>query len=453
MTQGEVLRPARATDPMERHADQAVGRRPRIALPVVAALVVIALFFGALGTWAVFAPLESAAIAPGVLSVETNRKTIQHLEGGIVEKILVSEGERVTAGQELLRLDGTQALATLDLLKGRYRALSALEARLVAERNGSEAVAFPDWLLKEEADPKVQEIIKGQVGIFEARRDILSSQAAILKQRILQFGEEITGLRDEIASNNRQLTLIAEEIVDVEKLLEGGLARRPRLLALQRQAASIEGNRSRNQAAIARAKQQIGETELQISELRTNLHNEIVHEQREVQTELFALAERLLAAEDVLRRTTIRARQDGTIVELRVHTTEGVIGPGEPLMDIVPSGESLLVEARVDPADIDVVHPGLSAKVRLTAFSQRDMHPLDGKVLSVSADRLTEDRTGEAYYLARIVLNEEAGEQLGDGELYPGMQAEVMIVTGSRTALEYLLRPLAASFRRAFKES
>ena len=448
-------RPA-ASSPAE-PSGPAPGLEPagRIGLgwPVVAGLLIIALFFGALGSWAALAPLESAAIAPGVVIVDTKRKTVQHLEGGIVGEILVQEGDTVSAGQVIIRLDETQPRAMLELLKGRYRAASALQARLMAERDGRERIDFPDWLLAESDDPKVAEVIDGQVNIFVARRKALAGQVAIIEQRIAQFAEEIKGLKGQIVAEDTQLRLISDEISVVRDLLAKGLARRPRLLALQRREAEIEGSRSQNEALIARVKQNIAEARLHISELQTTLINEVVKELRDVQSEQFDLTERMRAAEDVLHRTEIRAPIAGTIVALQVHTPGGVIASGEPLLDIVPSEDRLVIEARVDPKDIDVVHPGLPAQIRLTAFPLRTTPMLDGRVAYVSADRLVDKRTGQPYYVARVLFDESQEEVLDDLVLYPGMPAEVMIVTGSGTALDYILKPITTSLNRALREN
>ena len=429
--------------------EEGIGLRPIIIVVVV---VVVTLFFGGLGGWAALAPLESAAIATGVVSVASSRKTVQHLEGGIVSEILVREGDEVEASQLLIRLEDTQPRASLELLRGRQLAALALEARLAAERDGRKLVEFPDALLTAAQDTKVAGMITAQERIFEARRNSLSGQVAILKQRMAQFSEEIKGLSSEIAAQDTQLELIAEESGAVAQLVAKGLAQKPRLLGLKRQSAEIEGARSRNRARIARVKQSIGEAHLRISELSTALINEVVQELRDVQTDLSDLTERIRAAEDVMRRTDILAPLAGTIVGLQVHTRGGVIAPGSPLMDIVPKDDRLIIEAQVDPNDIDVVHSGLPAQVRLTAFNQRHLAPIDGQVVSVSADRFTDERTGVGYFLARIELDAAELEALEDVALYPGMQAEVMIVTGARTAFDYLTKPLATSLRRAFRE-
>ena len=308
-----------------------------IGWTVTVGLVVIAAFFGGLGGWATVSTLESAAIAPGVVSVASNRKTVQHLEGGIIGKILVRDGDEVTAGQVLFRLDDTQPRATLDLMRGRQRAAAALEARLVAERDGHDEITFPDWLLTDRDDPKVAAVIDGETSIFDARRVTLASQIAVLGQRVAQVDEEIIGLGGQIAAEDVQLLLIAEEKHAVLVLVEKGLERKPRLLALQRRESEIVGSRSGNVAQIARVKQNIGEAHLRISELDTARINEVVEQLRAAQNELFDLAERIHAAKDILRRTAILAIQDGTVVNLQTHTTGGVIAPGRRCLISCPA--------------------------------------------------------------------------------------------------------------------
>lgn len=424
-----------------------------IAGPVSVGIAVIAIFFVGFGAWAALAPLESAAIAMGSVSVETQRKTVQHLEGGIISEILVRDGDRVKAGQVILRLDETQPEATLDLLRKRMVVAEALFARLEAQRDGRQQIEFPEQLVARYSDPDVRDVVTGQVNIFAARRQTLDGQVAILNQRVAQLLEEIIGLEGEIAAEDRQLVLIEEEIADLQQLWDKRLIPKSRLLERKSRMAEIEGRRSQNVAGIARANQGIGEARLRITELHTNVVNEAVDQLGRVQGELLDLSERLRAAQDVRTRTDILAPQAGTVVGLRMHTAGGVVGPGEPLLDIVPSGDRLIIEAQIDPQDIDVVHEGLGAHVRLTSFTQRNAVPIAGRVVSVSADRLTDDRSGFSYYLAKIELTEDPRIALEGAELYPGMPAEVMIVTGSRTALEYLMRPITSSLRRSMRES
>jgi len=429
------------------------GGRFGLHFPIVIGCIIIALFFGALGGWAALAPLESAAIAPGEVAIDTKRKTIQHLEGGIIGEILVRDGDIVVAGQVLIRLEEIQSRAELGLLQGRHITASAVETRLIAERDGRKDIAFPEWLLDRLVEPEVIKTVSGQDNIFNSRRESLNHQTLILRQRIAQFEEEITGLEGQIAAENVQLKLIAEESEDVRRLVELGLARRPRLLSLEREAAALEGQRSQNLAGIARTRQSISEARLRISELQTAMINEVVQQLSKTQVELFDLADRIRASEYKLARMEIRAPIEGTIVNLQVHTLGGVIAPGAPLLDIVPSDDSLVIEARVDPGDIDVVRTGLEAHVRISAFSQRNMTPIPGVVTYVSADRLNDERTGVGYYVARIMLEEkDIFEALQGAKLQPGMQAEVIIATGTRTALDAIISPIAGSFNRAFRE-
>ena len=428
--------------------------RPDLGREAVASVAIVGVFLAGLIGWAAVAPLESAAIAPGVVSIDGYRKTVQHLEGGIVGEILVREGDRVAAGQVLIRLDDTTPRASLELLHGRWLVASALAARLEAERDGRDGVRYSEALTGRRDDPKTRQVLEGQDSIFQARRAALRSQVAILEQRGAEYREEIAGISGQIRSETEQLALVEEELADVRMLYDKGFARKPKLLQLQRRVAEIEGSRNLHQAQIARARQSIGAARLRASDLETTRLNQVVEELRKVQAELYDLNERLRAAEDVLARTEIRAPLDGTVVDLRVHSAGGVIASGAPLLDIVPQEERLVVEARIDPKDIDVVRDGLDAQVRFTAFNQRHRAPAAARLTSISADLLTDQASGQSYYLARVELvGADAAAAAELAALHPGMQAEVMIVTGARTALDYLLEPLMLSLDRAFRES
>ncbi|MBT3931338.1 MAG: HlyD family type I secretion periplasmic adaptor subunit, partial [Rhodospirillaceae bacterium] len=420
--------------------------------PILIGSVIIAIFFGFFGFWAFFAPLDSAAIAMGSVGVEGNRRTIQHLEGGIVKEIVVRNGDKVKAGQVLIRLEETQPRAQLQLITGQRNAALALAARLRAERDGNDGVTFPEALTSQGDDVGVQETMLGQLGIFEARRNSIEGQRRILGQRIGQFREEIEGLRAQIRSADEQLVLINGEVADLQILFDKGLTPKSRLLSLQRRAAEIEGERGQNRAAIARARQSIGESEIRIVELRTEQVNEVVAELREVEGQLLDLAERYRAAEDVLKRIEIVSPIDGFAVDLQVFTSGGVIRPGDRLLDVVPDNEKLVIEARVTPTDIDIVRPGLEAQVRLSAFNQRVTPTVDGTVTWVSADRLTDSNSGEEYYTARIDLKAQNDPRLKGLTLQPGMPAEVLIRTGERTLIQYLVSPVEQSISRSLRE-
>ena len=430
---------------------------------------VIVVFMGGFGAWAGFAPLERAAIAQGVVSVSGKRKTVQHLEGGIVAGIQVREGSAVRAGQTLVVLDDTRARASFSLLEGQHRSAAALEARLQAERDGLPEIRWPAWLRRAGAEAAADDggagdaeaagglgnpgadVLATQERIFRARARSLDNRTAIYRRQIAQLRAEAAGLEEEIGTQDRQLALLEEELSALRALVEKGVEGKPRLLALERRKAEVAGARARNRSQVARVEQGVGEMLLTIEELGNARRNEVVAELREVETRRSDLREGLASARHVLSRTRVRAPVSGTVVNLRVFTRGGVVGPGEALMEIVPVGDRLVVEARVEPTDVDSVRPELPARVRLTAFSGFTTPTLSGKVVGVSADRLVDERTGAPYYEARVALDPEQPE-LAKWKLQPGMPAEVMIVTGRRTALAYLLGPLVASFGRALRE-
>ncbi len=426
---------------------------PRIRVAILFGVLSIFLLVGSLAAWSVLAPLESAAMAPGYVSAEMNRKTISHLEGGIIRSILVREGEKVTRGQKLVVLDPVQATANLDIRRARQVALQARAARLLAEKNGWQEINFPESIRRRSDDAKVKDVLNGEIAIFESHQKTLRSQTSILEQQKIQVRELIAGLQNGIKARNKQLEVLREQIDLYQGLLKKGLTQKPRVLELQGREAEVEGQKSQNQAEIARAKQRMGELDLRISDLQAEQRKKAAEDLGAIEGQLVEFESQISSAQDILSRTVVTAPIDGTVIALKAFTVGGVIGPGDPIMHIVPAHDRLLVDAKVDPRDIDVVKPGLLARVRLTAYQRRHVRPLEGRVLSVSADRLVEDRTGESYYLARIDLTESPGDVLKGAVLQPGMAAEVIIVTGAHTALEYLLEPITRTFNAAFRES
>lgn len=426
-------------------------QRARPAILVGLSLMVF--LFGFIFLWAALVPLQSGAVAPGRIMVDSNRKEIQHLEGGIVKEIAVREGDTVKAGQLLVKLDNTTSQARSDLLRGEYIAARASEARLLAERDNKESVTFPEELTKLEAtDSQVRDNLDSQRRLFTSRRESLTGQIDVMNQKIAQSGSEIAGLRDQSNAAGRQIALLNEEITVVRGLLAKGNALKPRLLALERQSADLIGQRGQATAMISRASQTINESKINIINLKTEFLNQVVQELKETQTQLSSLTEQMRSAGDVARRVDIVAPIAGTVTGLQVHTIGGVVKPGDTLMTLVPQDDKLIVEARVSPQDIDVVHAGLKAQVRLTAFKARYLRPAEGKVITVSADRFDDQRTGEGFYLARIEIPQSELKDIGDLKLTPGMPAETLIVTGRRTMLSYLVRPIRESFGRAFRE-
>jgi HlyD family secretion protein len=414
-------------------------------------LLVICFVLG-LGLWSAFAPLESAAIASGVVESESSRKTIQHLEGGIVREILVSDGDPVRTGQILIALDDTKVRAEVQSLQGQLWDATARDARLQAEQQGQEQLLFSARLetaRKESAS--AAPVLKAQQSIFEARRQVFQSQVAVIREKRLQVDKEIVGLRAQETAVAQRAAIAREELDMVATLVNKGLERRPRLLNLEREVADIQGRRGEIAAHISRAEQVINESQATLLKLESDRQHEIAQSLREAQNQVFQLRERLRAAEDQLSRTEVKAPEDGVVTELRIHTPGGVIGAGAPLMDLVPRQDRLIVTARIKPEDIDVVHPGLNADVHLLPYNQRRAPRLNGTVTHVSADRLVDKRTEQPYYATKIRV-QDTRMAANDIRIIPGMPAQVFITTGRGTVALYALRPLLDSFHSAFSE-
>ncbi len=413
---------------------------------------VIALFCGLLAGWSAVAPIEGAVRAPGVVAVESNVRTVQHFEGGIVEEILVSEGDAVEAGEVLIRLGSTQPTATLNELQAQYFEARATEARLAAERDGLDRIEFPAELRDKVGDAAAQAAMADQESIFASRRSLLQDRLDILERTQAALEGETGGLEGQIASAERQLAVVEEELASANQLLDQGLIEAPRVLALRRSQAELEGAISQQRSAIGVVQQRVEEARLRMAELEATMANEVEEQLREARTRAYDLGQRLAAAQDVLDRTTIRSPIAGTVVGLNVYTVGGVIAAGEPLLDVVPANDKLVVQATIDPLDIDQVAVGLPATVWLTALNHRTQAGIDGLVQTVSADRLTDPRTGLAYYLARVEMDAEAVER-ARVPLQAGMSADVMIKTGARTTWDYLSAPIVRSLSFALRES
>ena len=437
----------------EAPADEASLRR-MLRMPVIGGMLIIGVFVVGFAVWASFAPISGAAVASGVVSPKGNRRTVQHFEGGIIRQLLVADGDRVAKGQALVVLEDTQARSHFEELIGRKQVLAAMQARLTAEQGQKDKVRIPDWLtVQAKKDAVVARTVQTQRDLFKTRKNSHESRKAILRKRIAQLRAEIKGLRDHIASQKRQLMLIAEEVDAKRTLVRKGLTPKPDLLALERKAAEIEGARARNFAAIARAKQTIGETELKIVNADNERLDKVGDKLANVRAELAAINEKVFASQDVLRRTVIKAPISGIVVNRRFNTTGGVVRAGAPVLDIVPDQLQLVIEARVRPNDIDVIRTGQSARVHLTAFARNRQSMVVGRVVSVSADALVDEKTKRSYFQASIEVPRSELDKLGKGvTLSPGMPAEVLIVTGERTLMDYLLEPLTDAVRRSFHE-
>jgi HlyD family secretion protein len=419
----------------------------------LAALVVM---IGGVGGWAATSQLSGAVIASGFLVVDSNVKKVQHSTGGIVGQIFVKQGSIVEAGQILLRLDDTVAKATYGILRSQLDELVARRTRLYAERDGGDALTFPDELAKRSGEAAVAAAIAGEEKLFDSRRKARVGQRAQLRERVAQINEEIRGLTSQREAKANEIELIGQELVGVSDLYSKNLVSIMRYMALQRDQAKLQGEHGQLGAEIARARGRISETELQIIQLDQEFRTEVLRDLRDSEGKIAELRERLTAAEDQLKRLDIRAPQAGMVHQLTVHTVGGVIANGEIIMLIVPGSDDLVVEARVSPTDVDQIRLGAQTAVRIMAGNQRTTPDVMGHVTHISPD-LTRDpptgpQPGMAYFLVRISLDEESVKRLGHLRLVPGMPAETFIETDFRTPLEYLIKPLSEQIARTFRE-
>lgn len=434
----------------ENPAIRAVYAPLRAGLLTVLALVFI--IFG-LGT---LVPIESAAVAKGTIVVLSNRKTVQHLEGGIIRAFLVKEGDVVTEGQPLIELNDVAPKASQAITRSGLYASRVTEARLEALKNEGDVLVLPEEILSAAVeDAELAKAVDTQRDLFITQREMQAGKLNTLRQRIAQHEEEIHGLEAQVRSAGAQIALLEEEMAPMERLVKKGYVAKPQLLALQRHREELEGNRGHYLAQIAQARQGITETEMQIANVRNEFSTRNADELRDVQAQVAGAEEKLLATSDIVSRTVISAPHEGIVTGLKYHTVGGVVGPGTPIMDIVPQNEKLVVEAQVQPADIDVVAPGLPTRLLFSSYKTRSLPRLSGKVTRVSADAFSDAQSPQSnsYYTARIeVDNQELARVAGSLRLHPGMPVEVFINTGSRSFLGYMFAPITGSLQRAFKE-
>lgn len=429
--------------------DESVNDETSMEGPRRVGIAIFVLVFGVFGVWASVAPLDGAAVASGVVTVKSYKKTVQHLEGGIVSEILARSGDRVTEGQPLLIMDDTQSLAQLEIANSQLVSLSAMESRLIAERDNLERISFPEFLTQSGSNAQAE--MAAQVQIFNASKASREGQVAVLEQRIEQLESRVVGLRALKLSKEEQAGFYAEELTDVRELLSQGFSDKLRLRELERNASRLRGEAAEHSANIASTEVEIGEARLQIIQLDREFLNEVVTKLGDVQTNLKDARERVTALTDIVSRTVVRAPVAGIVNGMQVHTVGGVIGPGTPIAEIVPQSEELIIEANVQPIDIDRVAEGQEATIRFSSFSS-SVPTIFGNVISISADSQTDERTGASFYLARIEVTPEGIADLGDLVLLPGMPAEVFISTGSRTFVQYVFKPFSNALARSFTE-
>jgi len=451
----DILPPARPPAPAPRApatGEPATATSRELGRLVLAGMLTILLLVGGGGAWAAIARLASAVIAPGVLIVEGDNKKVQHQTGGIVAAIHVKDGDRVAAGAELVTLDETQQRANQNVTRGRLAEFGSRLARLEAERDGAAAVAFPAELEARRGEPDVAKALDGEVTLFEARRTALAGQDEQLTKRVEQLDEQIGGLKAQKAAKELELELIKGELVGLEELLAKGHVPVTRVIQLKRDTARIEGELGAIVSQIATTRGRVAETELQIIQLKRDFMEKVAEDIRATQAEIAPLVQQLVAVEDELARTHIRAPRAGLVHELAVHTVGGVVAPGETILQIVPEEDALVIESRVATTRVDEVRPGQAAEVAFAGYDSRTTPQLKGTVTFVSADFTTDERTGETFYVARVALDPGEIERLEGKPIQAGMPVEVFISTGEKTVVDYLVDPIMRTARHALRE-
>ncbi len=441
-------KPPRMTGPIidARPVSDSIGRQ------ALTGWAIIVLFFGGFGLWAATAPLNGAVVAQAVVKVEGNRKSVQHLDGGIVKVLRVKEGDHVNAGDVLIILDDSQARAEFDVYTQQHLVLRATEERLKAELARADKMELPSDLAARMGEPDVKGVWEGQVSQFETRRTSLEGQRKVIRERISQLDAQIVGLQAQLKSYEAQLASIKKELDSYRPLVDRGLITLARFSQVERQGQAIEGQIADAAANIAKARQQIAEQNQQMAQVENERMTDVTKDLRDTQARVLEVVPKLANARAVLSRIEIRSPYAGRVVGLAVFSVGGVIGKGDKILDIVPDQESLVIEAQVAVEDISDVRPNARAEVHLTAYKQRITPIVNGDVVQISADRLMDQKTGQPYYVALVRIDKDQLAKLPNIQLYPGMPATVMIPTEERTAFDYLVGPLVQSFNHSFRQ-
>jgi HlyD family type I secretion membrane fusion protein len=416
----------------------------------LAGWVIIAVFFGGIGAWAVTAPLNGAVVGNAVIKIDGNRKSVQHLDGGIVKEMHIKEGDKVNVGDVLIVLDETQARAEYEVLSQQHMVLRATEVRLLTELDHGLTLVMPADLKTQ--DSYFKSVWNGQLSQFESRRAALEGQRSVIREKINQLMSQIVGSEAQVKSFTDQITSVRAEAKDIAPLVERGLIARPRILQLERTAFGLEGQIADASANIAKARQAIAEQQQQIAQLDNDRMADITKDLRDTQAKMLEVIPKAMNAKAVLGRMEIRAPYSGRVVALTVFSVGGVIQRGEKILDIVPDQDSLTIEAQIAVEDISDIRPNMRAEVHLTAYKQRIVPIIHGDVIQISADRLTDPKTNNPYYIAFVRIDQAELEAMPNIKLYPGMPATVMIPTIQRTAFDYIVGPLVMSFNHSFRQ-
>jgi HlyD family secretion protein len=406
-----------------------------------------------LGGWAATAKLKGAVISSGHLRVESQRQVVQHPDGGVVGEILVREGAIVDAGEVLIRLDGTTLRSELAVLESQLFELMARRGRLVAEQTDKDRIVFdPELLDVASSNAEVQALIDGQQALFDARLRTMQREIEVMQERQTQISEQITGSEAEISSLARQSELIEEELVGQRSLLAKGLAQASRVLALEREAARLEGQRGQTIAQTAQLKGQISEIEIERLRMGATRREDAITKLRDLGFRELELKERRIALNERLSRLDVRAPLGGVVLDMSVHALKSVVRAADPILYVVPSDSALVVDAQVDPIHIDSVRAGQEAVLNFSAFNTRTTPQLFGTVSKVSPDAFVDEATKLSFYRAEVLLKEGEVAKLEGQELVAGMPVEVFIQTGERTPFNYLVKPITDYFNRAMRE-
>lgn len=432
-------------------AEERQASRQSLRKPIIAGLTVIILGFGGFLTWGFTAELDSAAVATGSVIVDSKKKVVNHYEGGILKKLLVDEGQHVTAGQTLALLDGTRSESEIGQLRGERFGLMAKLARLRAEQRGQDNIAFPQELTASD-EAYVGDILSDEQRLFGKRNEVYAAKRDAQAKQIEQFEAEAQALVSQINARTRQEKLVAEQLKGIRQLADKGFATRTQLVEVENNWSDLVGDMGEFKAQKAAAQQQKAEAEINLASIEMEWQSDIATEIQEAQLAFNDVTQRIRASKDVLDRLEVKAPQAGTVANIQIRTPGGVISPAEPIMDIIPEDEPLVIEARINRQDIDSVQVGSKVQIRLTAYSQRRLSPLIGEVRYVAPDQTVDEQRDSSYYIIRAAINPEELAKYDDINLRPGMPANILVLKTPRKAIDYLIDPIVQSMDKAFRE-
>jgi HlyD family secretion protein len=437
---------------MYNHSESDKQIKGSIRFHLICAGLLVVILVGGVGLWGGLMEIRGAIIAPGTIVVETNTKNVQHMEGGIVRSIMVTDGDTVDAGETLLRLDDTVTRANLAVVTKQLDNLYSQEARLIAERDGEEEILFPTRAADDAHSQVLNTIQEGQRRMMVAKTKNLRGRQDQMRAQIQQYKKQIDGLSQQRDAKEIEISLIDGELEDLNKLLAKKLVTESRVTALKREKTKLQGEYGDFIAQIAKTEEAIAERNIQIMQIEEDVLTKTLEQLQQVRAEIAQLEEKKIAAQDQLMRMEIKSPQSGTIHDLTIHTIGGVIAPGEIVMQVVPREDVLVIEAQVQPIDVDQLTPNQEATIRLPSFDQRTTPELTAAVKTISPDLLEDPKTGLSFYMAELTISEDELDKLGGKNLVPGMPVEAFIQTGNRTVISYIMKPMVDQIAHAMRE-